>query len=831
MLRIESNAPSAASIKKEINPLNMSQNQNQNQNHCRIFKTCTGAENIPENFMTSECADGSTKFSDVEKMKLNKKDCEKEMEKNENNDARKSLSISPVLNGRRKARTSILFPVLREAGSPIISPLGNVKGRGSASRRMTLSPATARSLILEVMEEEKEKEGEKVKGEREGEKGKGVNVDEVKEEVREKKDATLTRDLPVNGITSPHTHLPLLLSSPLPFSLTTLTSSSPLVMPLYPPLNSPPANFPLVIMNSKNENEKIIFEERNSTPLNKKFEKTKSGKMSNGTAILNFRILADQKEKAILFDEEKDRNVSLSANKRIFNHVEENKLSTTSKTIAHTIIITEKTTDNKFACTVHNTAEQLPVEGRFRRDKDEECSVESKTGEKDSREVESFYEVMNKNSDENESDNESENEKSEDSVSEEMNIEELIVLTENKEMKNLAYHEELNALLDSDSDVSTTVSPVRPAYPATADPVDSFSGISPEDLELTNELDSSPIMVISTDTEISRTVIPHQSTTSPGMFLEMTYSSESTEDSFHAFLSLSENLNNGIENENENDVVMDELDGKTLLLNSSLIADKKSSPIMNQTRSIDNDDCKEEEEMLVISPTIIAEAEEMDDIKIQMDIPTEEIIITNDTAVLVRKRAEEYSERNEIVKKSKMEKIKTSRRCISLSTTESVKNVPGECSVERSLCSTNLTCFSPKKSESDFVDMDTQNTDISELDDFTATAITTATTATANVTVVCDVERQEQTMDTSYNTSNNFNINTQNSNNNTCNITNEVVLEVEVAVEVTLDSAKDRAMGRMSIRNQIAKWKYGWEIASFCAAQAARQKLGLLSPL
>ena len=824
ILRVESDVPSAASIKKEITPMNMSQNQN----HCRIFKTCTGAENIPVNFMTSECANGSTKSSDVEKMKLNKKDCEKEMEKNENNDARKSLSISPVFNGRRKARTSILFPVLREAGSPIVSPLGNIKGRGSTSRRMTLSPATARSLILEVMEEEKEKEGEKEgqKAEREGEKGKGMNMDDVKEDVREKKEGVLTHDLHVNGTTSPHTHLPLLLSSPLPFSLTSLTSSSPLVMPLYPPLNSPPANFPLVIMNSKNENEKIIFEERNSTPLNKKIEKTRSGKMSNGTAILNFRILADQKDKTILSNEEKEKNTSLPMSNKKFNHLEENKLSTTSKAVAHTMIVTEKKIGNNSASTVRVTVEQLPVEGRFLRD--EERSAEKKFEGNDSREVESLNEVMKKNSDGHESDNESgnENEKSKDFVSEEMNVEELIILTENKEMKNLAYHEELNALLDSDSDVSTTVSPVRPAYPATANPVDCFSGISPVDLELINESDSSPIMVISTDTEISRTVIPLQSTTRSGMFHEMTYSSESTEDSFHAFLSLSENFNNG--NENENDIVMDELDGETLLLNNSLIAENQTSLIMNQTKNNYNDDCKKEEEMLIICPTLIEQ--EINNKKIQMDIPKDEVIITNDTAVLVRKRTEEYSERNEIVKKSKMEKIKTSRRCISLTTAESVRNVPGECSAERSSCSTNLICFSPKKSDSDFDDMDTQNTDTSELVDVTATT-TTANTTTNATAVVCDTGRQEleHTMDTSnidHNTSNNTNINTHNN-------TNEVAVEVvcDVAFEVTLDSAKDRAMGRMSIRNEIAKWKYGWEIASFCAAQVARQKLGLLTPL
>ena len=818
MLQVESDAPSAATIKKDITPLNM------NQNHCRNFKTCTGAENIPENCMTSGCADGLRKSSDPEKIKLNKKNCEKDIEKNENYDARKSLSTSPVLNGRRKVRTSILFPVLREAGSPIISPLGSVKGRGSTSRRMTLSPATARSLILEVMEEEKEKEGEKVKGEREGVKGKGMNIDDVKEEVREKEEAMLTRDLPVNGTTSPHTHLPIVQPSPLPLSLSTLTSNSPLVMPLYPPLNSPPANFPLVIMNSKHENEKTIFEERNSTPSKKEIAKTKSGKMSNETAILNFRILADQKEKAVFLNEEKERNASLLASDKIFDQVEGNKLPTTSEKIAHTVIVSDRSPENNSTRTVTNSVQQSPVERSFLRH--EERCVEKDSEENDSRKIESSIEVLNEDSDEheNESDNENknENEESEDSVIEEMNVEELIVLTEIKEIKNLAYHEELNALLDSDSDVSTAVSPVRPAYPATANPVDCFSGISPGDLELANELNSSPILVRSTDTKISRTVIPLQSTRSPGRFHEMTYSSESTEDSFHAFLSLSENLNN--ETENEIDVVMDELDGKTILLNNSLIADNQSSPTTNQTKNNNNND----EEMLEISPTITQE--EIDNPRIHMDIPTEEeeTIITNDTAVLVRKRTEEYSERNEIVKKSKMEKFKTSRRCISLTTRESVKNVPGEGSADHSLCLSNVTCFLSKKSEKDFLDTDAQNAKISALNDVaaaTATATTNNAATNAANTVDCDRELHKQSMDTS----NNTNITSNNTNsithNNTNNNTNEVV------VEVTLDNAKDRAMGRMSIRNEIAKWKYGWEIASFCAAQAARQKLSLLSPL
>ena len=41
---------------------------------------------------------------------------------------------------------------------------------------------------------------------------------------------------------------------------------------------------------------------------------------------------------------------------------------------------------------------------------------------------------------------------------------------------------------------------------------------------------------------------------------------------------------------------------------------------------------------------------------------------------------------------------------------------------------------------------------------------------------------------------------------------------------ISLAEAHQRALGRLNIRQDTALWKYHWEIASFCAAQAAREK-------
>ena len=794
-MRVVADVPSATLVKKEKTPNNL--------NNFHLYKSDNNTENVPENYLAPEYSQVSSTISEYDDNFMCKKHQFMEMNNDNDNDNKLRKFPSPFISNcpRRKGRTSILFPALKDSISPLLSPEqnSNLKCRNSASRRMTLSPATARSLILEVMDEKEEKENKEKQGE-----------------------ALSNRDRQsFIGITSPQPHLPLLLSSPLPFSLSTLTSNSPLLMPLYPPLNSPPANFPLVVMNQnqnqKNENDKTIFDDVIDTSSLREIEKTKNGNgrisNSNKTAMMNFKILADQKMK--IMNEEKEKEILLFENDKKDNVGEEKDVTDSidmSDLNTQTIIVNDMTeTEMISTSTIDNSNDQsLPQERSLA---DEECSGGNLPGEKISMKMELSNEVVCQNSDENKNQNKNKNEMSEDIICEEMNDEELIIVTEIKVMNNLAYHDELNALLDSDSDISTSISPVRPAYPATAisnDPVDCSPGIFHVDLDLTNESDSGPVGVKdpSTDTEISCTVCPHQSTTSPGRFLEMTYLSESTEDSFHTFLSSSE----GLISENENDVVIDELDGNTILLNNSLIAADHTSTI-NQMNN--NNEYNHKEKSNITTSTTISE--QIDDTNVKMDIQMqmkdEKVICNSDTTVLVRKRVEEYSERNEIVKKSKMEKLKTSLSCRtidSLTMIENGKNVPGNYSMDNvknvpgnDSMDISLLDVSEKENNCNcnIVNMNTQQAD--------TIAVVDVTTLVHDVAIVKRSTPNKQLMNT---TSNNNNDND------------------EILVEVTLENARDRAIGRMNIRNEIVKWKYGWEVASFCAAQVARQRLALLPP-
>ena len=426
------------------------------------------------------------------------------------------------------------------------------------------------------------------------------------------------------------------------------------------------------------------------------------------------------------------------------------------------------------ACMINNTSDQSLLEECSLAD--EERSEVNLPDEKRFIELKFLDGVEYQCSDGNEYKNDIKNVESENFANEDVNVLELIIVKEIKEIKNLAYHEELNALLDSDSDISTSISPLRSAYPTISNnPVDCSSAIFLSDLDLTNKSESSPVMNFKTDTEILCTVIPLQSSTSTGRFFEMACLPESTEDSFHNFLSFSESSGSG----NETDIVMDELDGKTLLLNNSLIAVDNA---LTMNRTTDNSDRGN----VMLQMTSAIPERKINYSMIQTDIQIEEKLMGGDTTILVRKRVEEYSERNEIVKKSKLEELKTSHRIDFLTTVDAVKNITRDDSMDVS-----PTGISSKENEFNFVDMNTQpqQTGSSE---FSVAA-----------TVVHDIEIEQQ--------------HKQNMND----------VDNEILVEATLESVKDRAIGRMIIRNEIAKWKYGWEIASFCAAQVARKKLAL----
>ena len=795
-MRVVADVPSATSVKKEKTPNNL--------NNFKLYKSEYNTENVPENYLVTESSLVSSTISEYDDNYNNmyKKDQVIDMKNDNDNENEDEFKKFPSPFVKRKGRTSMLFPILKESISPILSPeqqssTSTCRNSTSTSRRMTLSPATARSLILEVMEEKEEKENKE----------------------KQQSKALLNRDVKsVLGIsiTSPQPHLPQLLSSPLPFSLSTLTTNSPLLMPLYPPLNSPPANFPSVVMNhnqnSKNEKEKTIFNDVIDTSLSKDIEKTKTknGKISNKTAMMKFQIIADQKIK--IWNEEKEKNILLFENNEKANGEEEEK-EVVSDLIDMTDLSTQDIIVNNMTeiemistCIICNSNDRLlPQEPSMA---DKECSDGNLPEETISMKIELSIEVLCQNSEENK------NEMSEGIVCEEMNDEKLTIVKETKVMNNLAYHDELNALLDSDSDISTTISPLRPAYPATAtafsnDPVDYSSGIFDADLDLTNGSDSSPVRGKdpSKDTEISCTIFPHQSTTRPGRFLEMMYLSESTEDSFHTFLSLSEGSTS--ESENVNDVIIDELDGKTILLNNSLNAvDHTSTSIINQMNN--NNEYNHEEIPIITTSTLTSTStsilEQIDDYSnVKMDIQVDEkSICSSDTTVLVRKRVEEYSERNEMVKKSKMEIFKTSLSCrtidsLTMIENANAKNVPGN-----NLMEISLLDVAEKGNDKDFniVSMNSEQADTIAVVDVAAH--------------VHDVEIENQ------NTPNKHLMNTTLNNNNNN--------DDEILVAVTLENARDRAIGRMNIRNEIVKWKYGWEMASFCAAQVARQKLALLPP-
>lgn len=112
-----------------------------------------GNNNKQRNVISGEEIEGGLKVFDLTNSKSKAKNNENVSGKD--GEIRGDKLINPPSQPKRKSRASILLPFFDDLDSPVASPSPGMKGPRSQSRRMTLSPATARSLMMEVIGEER----------------------------------------------------------------------------------------------------------------------------------------------------------------------------------------------------------------------------------------------------------------------------------------------------------------------------------------------------------------------------------------------------------------------------------------------------------------------------------------------------------------------------------------------------------------------------------------------------------------------------------------------------------------------------------------------------
>jgi hypothetical protein len=111
-----------------------------------------GNKNKQRNVITGEELEGGLKVFDLTNSKSKAKNNENVSDKDR--ETRGEKPINPSSQPKRKSRASILLPFFDDLESPAASPSPGMKVSRSQTRRMTLSPATARSLMMEVIADE-----------------------------------------------------------------------------------------------------------------------------------------------------------------------------------------------------------------------------------------------------------------------------------------------------------------------------------------------------------------------------------------------------------------------------------------------------------------------------------------------------------------------------------------------------------------------------------------------------------------------------------------------------------------------------------------------------
>ena len=144
-------------VSSELDSLGSSQNPRSPNKKCisaerKETAESHGNKNKQLNIVTGEDLEGGLKVFDLTSSKSKSKNNENVSDKDR--EARSDKVMNPPSQPKRKSRASILLPFFDDLESPVASPSPGMKGPRSQSRRMTLSPATTRSLMMEVIGDE-----------------------------------------------------------------------------------------------------------------------------------------------------------------------------------------------------------------------------------------------------------------------------------------------------------------------------------------------------------------------------------------------------------------------------------------------------------------------------------------------------------------------------------------------------------------------------------------------------------------------------------------------------------------------------------------------------
>jgi hypothetical protein len=144
-------------VSSEVDSVASSQNPKSPNKKCisaerKEIIESNGNKNKQRNIITGEELEGGLKVFDLTNSKSKAKNNENVSDKDR--ETRGEKPINPSSQPKRKSRASILLPFFDDLESPVASPSPGMKGSRSQTRRMTLSPATARSLMMEVIGDE-----------------------------------------------------------------------------------------------------------------------------------------------------------------------------------------------------------------------------------------------------------------------------------------------------------------------------------------------------------------------------------------------------------------------------------------------------------------------------------------------------------------------------------------------------------------------------------------------------------------------------------------------------------------------------------------------------
>ena len=686
----------ASSVKRNNIPRN-SENQN-----------IENEENIPRNNVTEEISTVGSKKPDSKERKIDAENNERD-DRNENSGKkeRNPSSSSSALHLKRKPRQSILLPFLDDISSPE-SPVRerDWKSNRQLSRRMTLSPASARSLMMQVIEDEaREKSVTPISP---------INLEKTIVLEREGEVSSSASPVQCDSKPSGRTAVDITSNSQ---CVTDIEVLSPVCTLYSPSLSniSLPLNPQQEV--SAYQEEKIIGDKSSIDDdpcLTHSMRSTKSddnasifvarGKESQNIAVEDTEEIVEQSQGTMDL-----RNMEFHREEEV---ILESRLESADTVDQNDEVIVSE------ICASTSPVESVSTDGMVRTSPGRSTFVST----------------------------------------------------------DRTYSVELDALLDSDSDVSTSTTSSTLAS-------DSYSTSSPTG----NRDKSFAEFCANSETECANSPIP----------IEVQYASGGSErvrkeDSFDVLFS------DDAPADCSEVIEMDMTENTRLLLNNAFMDNSKGHASICDEKSSYSPSSSPKATSMIVSqePTLIDS--KINDMEVIVDSEHEE-------KVLVRKRVQDV-----VIHDDPVKKIKVAGSVTPIAVYEEVLEMISGGHSKGQLATTEVVPILKIKEETTYY----ENSPPPKVHDIQVTATTTSASNKMDSSSSDRVEFNRTFVGPGSATASGEPDSTGSS------------VHFINSSSRTLEEAHQRALGRLNIRHDTALWKYHWEMASFCAAQAAREKKG-----